>query len=112
MTKKRRKKMNDLIQVINGVPSLDGGTIKMIAEYEKAMKELKDKEDAIKQAILDEMEVKGILKVDSDDISISYIAPSERESFDSKTFRKEHSDLYDEYIKLIPVKSSIRMKIK
>ena len=33
-------------------------------------------------------------------------------TFDSKKFREDHPNLYDEYIKMSDVKSSIRIKVK
>ena len=83
-----------------------------IVEFEKMAKEIKEKEDAIKKSILEEMENKGILKVENDDFIISYIAPTDRETFDTKSFREAHEDLYDEFVKMTPVKSSIRIKLK
>ena len=83
-----------------------------IVEFEKMAKEIKEKEDEIKKAILEEMENKGIVKVENDDFVISYIAPTDRETFDTKSFREAHADLYDEFIKLTPVKSTIRIKLK
>lgn len=102
----------ELIRLENNKALLEPQTASAIAEYEQTMKYLKEKEDALKTAILAEMEAKGIIKIDTPDMTISYIAPTDRETFDSKTFRKEHADLYDEYIKMTPVKSSIRIKVK
>lgn len=101
-----------LINIENNVALLNADISKQIAEFEKTIKEIKEKEDNLKQAILNEMESKGIVKIDADDLTINYIAPTDRETFDSKTFREDHADLYDEYIKLTPVKSSIRIKLK
>lgn len=83
-----------------------------IVEFEKMAKEIKEKEDDIKKSILEEMENKGIVKVENDDFIISYVAPTDRETFDTKSFREAHGDLYDEFVKLTPVKSSIRIKLK
>lgn len=102
----------DLIKIKDNKPSLNLATSKKIAKFEKAIKELKEKEDELKQAILEEMENKNIIKVETDDLMISYVAPSDRETFDSKSFRLEHDDLYDKYVKLSPVKSSVRIKLK
>ena len=85
---------------------------KKIAEIEIKMKELKSKEEELKQMILKEMEEKNLLKLDAEELSISYIAPSERETFDSKALKEELPDVYDNYIKFSPVKSSIRIKLK
>lgn len=83
-----------------------------IVEFERLAKEVKEKEDDIKKTILEEMENKGIVKVENDDFIISYVAPTDRETFDTKSFREAHGDLYDEFVKLTPVKSSIRIKLK
>ena len=104
--------MNQLIEVRNGNALLASETALQIANFERTMKDLKEKEDALKKAILDEMEAKGIIKVDMDELTITYIAPTDRETFDSKTFKKENPDEYDKYIRLTPVKSSIRIKVK
>lgn len=102
----------ELIKVENGLSILDEEASKKIAEFERQIKEIKAKEDEFKQAILEEMEAKNIIKIDTDDLMISYVAPSDRETFDSKAFKEEHQDLYDEYVKMTPVKSSIRIKVK
>lgn len=91
---------------------LDNEIGKQIAEFERQLKELKEKEDELKLNILNEMEEKGIIKIETDDLIINYIAPTDRETFDSKTFKEQHQDLYDEFIKMTPVKSSIRIKVK
>lgn len=102
----------ELIKVEEGNAILNISTSKQLYEFEKAMKELKEQEDEIKEAILKEMEDKNIKKIENENLLISYIAPSDRETFDSKTFRAEHSDMYDEYVKFTPVKSSVRIKLK
>lgn len=102
----------ELIKVENEIGILDTEVSKKVAEFEKAIKEIKKKEEELKQNILSEMESKNILKLETDDLTITYIAPAEREAFDSKKFREENSDLYDEYVKFSPVKSSIRVKVK
>lgn len=102
----------ELIKVENEIGILDTEVSKKVAEFEKALKEIKEKEEELKQNILTEMENKNILKLETDDLTITYIAPAERETFDSKKFREENSDLYDEYVKFSPVKSSIRVKVK
>lgn len=104
--------MNELITITDGVALLNAETSAKIAEFERKMKEIKEAEDALKQSILDEMSKKNILKIETEEMTISYIAPSDRETFDSKRFRAEHADLFDEYVKLSPVKASVRLKLK
>ena len=104
--------MEQLIRVENNNPILSSDVCVALKEIEKEIKYLKEKEELIKQSILEEMENRNILKLDNDNLTINYIAPSDRETFDSKKFKAEHQDLYDEYVRMTPVKSSIRIKVK
>ena len=83
--------------------------LKMIEEEKK---ELKRKEDAIREILLKEMEEKNILKLENENISITYKAPTERETFRTAKFKKALPDLYDTYVEFTPVKSSLLIKIK
>lgn len=105
--------MTELIKFENGNSILDMAVSEKIAEFERQMKFIKEQEETLKEAIKTEMEAKGILKVkdEANGMSITYIAPTYRETFDSKKFKAENADLYDEYVKLSPVKSSIRIKL-
>lgn len=106
--------MNEIITLENGISIIDDEranrimNLKMIKE--QADKQLKSETDQI----LDEMESKGILKASNEivGIEVTYIAPSDRESFDSKRLREDNPDLYDEYVKISTVKSSVRIKLK
>lgn len=102
----------DNIIVVGNEGILAQDVAKKIAEYERTMKELEEKEKALKDAIKEEMEAKGIVKVENEDLAITYIAPTDRITFDSTRFKKEQPDVYDEYLKVSPVKSSIRIKVK
>ena len=58
------------------------------------------------------MEQKNIIKIDTPELAITYVADTTKETFDSKLFREQNPDLFDAYVKITPVKSSIRIKIK
>ena len=103
--------MNEMIIYKDESPILNPETAKLFADYERKMKELKEQEENIKEAILKEMEAKGVIKLESEEIKITYIAPTDRETFDSKKFRSDNPDLYDEYVKITPVKASLRVKV-
>ncbi len=83
-----------------------------LAAVENLIKNLKKEEEEIKQKILEEMERKNIIRIDMPELNISYTPRSEREVFDSKKLRIDNPDLYDEYIKFSPIKSSVRIKVK
>ena len=102
-----------LIKFANGNSILDIETSNTIAYFERKLKEIKEQEENLKEAIKAEMEAKGILKIEDETngMTITYVAPTTREAFDSKQFKKDNPDLYDEYVKISPVKSSIRIKL-
>lgn len=102
----------ELIKIENEIAILEPEVSEKIADFERQIKVIKEQEDNLKQAILEEMEANQIIKLDAPDILISYVASSDRETFDSKTFKADHQDLYDEYVKMTPVKASIRIKLK
>lgn len=104
----------DLIKRENGISILDAEVSKKIAEFERQLKAIKEQEEKLKTAILEEMEKQGIVKLEDETsgLTISYIAKTYRENFDSKKFRKDHPEMYDEYIKMSSVKSSIRIKVE
>ena len=104
--------MNELIVIKDGVALLDAETSAKIAEFERKLKEIKEAEDELKKSILKEMETKKIIKIETEEMTISYIASSDRENFDTKRFKFDHEDMYDEYVKMTPVKSSVRIKLK
>lgn len=83
-----------------------------LAMIEQQMKELKEIQDSIKESLMKEMETKKLLKVENEEIAITYVAPTYRETFDSKAFKKDHEDLYNDYTKLSDVKASLRIKVK
>lgn len=102
----------ELIKVENNNIILDEEISNKIAEYEKTIKTLKEQQDELKQKILDEMESKNIIKIDNSKVTINYIASTDREDFDKKSLRQDHPQLYDAYIKMTPVKASLRIKVK
>lgn len=104
--------MNELIRIDGNTAILDIEVSRGLAEFERKIKELKEKEDAIKESILAEMTAKDIKKIETDDIIITKIDATDRETFDSKRFKTDNPDLYDTYVSFSPVKASVRLKVK
>ncbi len=104
--------MNNLIILQEDKYVLENSVSKSIADLETKIKELTNKRDELKQLILNEMESKNILGVESEELKITYTATYDREDFKKEDFKKDYKDLYDEYVKMTPVKSSIRIKVK
>ena len=104
--------MDKLIRIEQNTALLNPEVSCKLAEFERMAKEIKAKQDELKQRILAEMELHGILKIETDELTISYVAPYPKEQFDGKAFRKDNPDLYDQYVKISTVSGSVRMKVK
>ena len=104
--------MNNLIVKKEDNYQLTDTIISELRLIDEEEKELKEKKEKIREIILKEMEDKNILKLENENISITYKAPTERETFRTKDFKKDLPDLYDTYVEFTPVKSSLVIKIK
>ena len=102
----------ELIKVENELVLASDELIAEVLEVKVLEERLKAKKDNLTLSLMQEMQDKGIMKIETDDVVISYIAESERETFDSKQFREDYPDMYDEYVKFTKVKPSVRIKTK
>lgn len=85
-----------------------------ITKIEIALKDLKRKKDEITKALLEEMTKNDVISIEHEafGLSIKKVEAYDRETLDSKLLRKDHPDIYDEYVKISPVKPSVRISIK
>ena len=102
----------ELIKIENGLEVATQQLIDEALEIKLLEEKLKAKKDNLTLALLEEMESKDIKKIDTPDVVISYIAESDREVFDSKKFREDYPDLFDNYVKFSKVKPSVRIRTK
>lgn len=102
----------ELIRIENNIAVANEELINAALEVKFLEEKLKAKKDALTLSLLEEMQNKGIKKIETPDVVISYIDESEREVFDSKKFREDYPDMYDEYVKFSKVKASVRIKAR
>lgn len=102
----------ELITLKDNLAILDVETAGKIADFEKMAKEIKAKEDELKKAILEEMQDKGLIKLETDELVISFVSGTTRETLNTKSLKEELPDIYDTYVNIKPVKPSIRIKLK
>ena len=104
--------MNNLIKIENGTATLDNNVTKQIADFETQIKAIKKQEEELKQSILEAMKENNVIKIDNDNLTINFVAGHDQERFDTKTFKAENKMIYDEYVKIVHVKDSVRIKVK
>lgn len=102
----------ELITLKDNLAILDVETAGKIANFEKMAKEIKAKEDELKKAILEEMQDKGLIKLETDELVISFVSGTTRETLNTKSLKEELPDIYDTYVDIKSVKPSIRIKLK
>lgn len=84
--------------------------LKDLAIQEKRYKELATSRDELKTTLLGLMEQYGITKFDNDNISIAYVKERTGTKFDTTRFKKDHPELYKQYLTETHTKASIRFK--
>lgn len=106
--------MNELIVQENNTGVIKSDIANELREILLAKKTISEREEEIKSQLLKEMTLKDIIKIENEieGIEITRILPTERETFNSKRLKEDNPDLYDEYITMTPVKSSLRLKVK
>lgn len=80
--------------------------IALDSECKRLDKSLKD----IKSKLKEYMEENELKKIDTEAGTITFIESSEDVRFSSKDFKADYPDLYNQYSKLSPKASSIRIK--
>lgn len=79
---------------------------KELKRYEKMM-------DDAREMLCKAMETSGTLTINGEGVTISYVAPSTKKTFDSKKAIKDFPQLADEkYYKTSDVKASVRVTVK
>ena len=83
-----------------------------LIEYKEAMEFYKAQYDKLKEGILAIMMQHNIKKYDGQRISITRKPEAERLSFDSKAFKNDYPQMYEQYITKTKTSSSILIKVK
>lgn len=86
--------------------------IEAITEIERTMKRIKARYDEYKADLLQAMEDNGIDKIETDNFTVSYVAPHMTTRVDSAKLRDEHPDVYEEVTKASYVKGSVRVRLR
>lgn len=84
----------------------------LMAHYIKEIKRIEDEQSKFYGRLKAEMEARGIKKIETEHLTITYVEPTTRDLFDSKLLKADNPELYAQYLKPSEVKSSVRIKTK
>ena len=96
----------------DGTDLTSAEAVLLLEEIERQRRYLEKCEKQLKNSILSEMERTNTIKLENEHILVSYIGAADRESFDSKAFRADYADLYDEYVRFSTVSPFIRITMR
>ena len=103
---------NELVVVDNGEAKIAQLLAYQLAMAEKKIKEIKQFQDDYKAKILTAMEEYGVIKIDNDGVRINYFPADVSTTFDTTAFKKDHPELYEQYLKITDKKSYIKIACK
>lgn len=103
--------MNEIFKTENGTVIMLQDFSEEVARVKNQLKALKDLDQKYNDMIREAMEQYGVVKIETENLNVTYVQPTEKETFDSKAFKKDFPELYDEYVKMTPVKASLRVKV-
>lgn len=104
--------MNEIIKMEDGNAVMSLEFMTHMLNVKDQLKKLKEIDDANNEMLLEAMEKHHLIKFENDAILVNYIAPTDRETFNTKKFKEQCPDVYDAYCTMKPVKASVRVKAK
>ena len=123
--RKTDKEVEDLLQAeIDGeiykqeliLPETEIAEIVRIETYIKTLDEQKKQAEAemakFKEKLISAMEEKGVKSIDMENIKITYIAPSCRETVDTKKLKAEYPEIAEKLKKSTKTKASVRITLR
>ena len=78
----------------------------------RQIKELTERYDTLKADVLKKMVECNDKTIDTGRLLLTVVAPTTRETFDSKKFKAEHEDLYSSYIKTSTTKETLKLTLR
>lgn len=84
----------------------------LIKYCDEQKKKAEEQAKAIKEALLTEMESRGLKSFEKDGLKITYVAPSTRSTLDSKAIKEKYPAIYDAHLKETEIKASLKITLK
>lgn len=87
--------------------------VSKLTEFEheiQRLKALEKESNNLRKELLDLMEKTGLKQINTGGVVVTYIAPTERKTVNTKLLAEEMPDIYDKYVTLTPVRPSVKVK--
>ena len=100
----------DLIRYEGGSPILDERTGARLAALEATIEQLEAERKALRDMIMKEMRRIGIIKLQTEELTVSYLPAGSAGRLDTKALREECPDVYNAYSDLVDVPDRILVR--
>lgn len=96
----------------SNIAAMQAKIIAATESFQKQLKTMQDRDTQLREALKEGMEASGIRKLSTETVDITYVAATERKTLDTAAIKEQEPDVYERYLKVSNVKSSIRIKVK
>lgn len=103
--------MEELIKYEGGTALLADNAIKAIKTLEQQAKSIKEQQEEMKKALIEQMEQYGVTQIKNDYMTISYTPEHTTQRFDSTALKNQSPKLYEAYCKESKTKASVRISL-
>ena len=103
--------MKLLVETKTGLKLTESAT-KTIVEIKEQIKALEALEVELKSKIIEQMTGHGVKSIENDLVRITYVAPTTRQSLDSKALKAELPDVWNKYSKTSEVSETVKIDCK
>lgn len=95
----RADKKFDIVKTYGNLPAMFDAVQDEIARYEMLAAQAKELLEKLRGGLYEEMEKTNLIKWSGDKVTLTRVLPSKSKSFDSRAFKKDHPELYAQYVK-------------
>ena len=101
----------DIAKAYGNLPMQFASVENEVARLEKQLKELQDRQKTLKEGLYTLMEEAGVKSWTGSKVKLTRVLPTTKTSFDSKSFKEAHPDLFKEFSKESTSAGSLRITV-
>lgn len=107
----KNDKVFDIQATYGDLPTQFASVEEEVARLEIAVKAAQERQKELKQGLYDLMESHNVKSFTGSRVKLTRVLPSESTTFDSKAFKADHKDLYEQYTKKTTKAGSLRITL-
>ena len=110
------EKTGEVVEIItkdkDGQLAVAPGVVQEMASMERQKKDLEKRFATYRDALRDAMAEYGVEKITTDEFTATYVGEHEQVRLDGKLVKEYYPRIYEECTKVVPVKASVKVRLK